>query len=452
MNRTSTLQTIRTVFIYVCLYAVSFGMIASVFLLPRPFQRLPWLDFVIIVMSLIYLTRYFVYMMISPWYDVRWGVWKADHATQLKGYAPKVTVIIPEWNEEVGIISTVKSVLKNTYENLEVIVVNDGSTDHSGRVMETFLERIRLDVRETGKTLRYHEKKNGGKGSALNEGIRLASGDIIITIDADCVVQENAIQNFVAHFIDPKVMAVVGNVKIKNTSSILVTLQHLEFLFSFYFKRADSLFGSIYIIGGAAGAFRKEIFETLGYYSQGNITEDIELTIRIQNAGLKIVYAADAIVYTEGASDIRGLIKQRLRWKRGRVDTLIQYKKMFFSTEMQHNKFLTWFVLPFAVFGDTELLLEIPFIIFLYVTALLTRDYSPFISAILIVTLVFYIQVFVPDSKYNKKHAYVLAPIGWLMFYFITLVELIALLRTGLGIFMKRHVEWQSWKRVGLKK
>lgn len=411
----------------------------------------PRLEKIIIFLSFIYLTRYFVYTVVSPWYDMAWGVWKAKNKIKLQEYKPKVSVLIPAWNEEVGVVSTVKSILKSTYTNLEIVVVNDGSTDHSDKIMKAFVEHRELNTHETSKTIQYIYKENGGKGSALNRGIEDSTGDIIITIDADCLVQKDAIENFVAHFANPKVMAAVGNVKIAGNSSLLVTIQSLEFLFSFYFKRADSLLGSIYIIGGAAGAFRREVFTKIGNYNQGNITEDIELTVRIQNEGWKIVYASDSIVYTEGAINFDGLLKQRLRWKRGRIDTFLQYKQLFFSVKKKHNTFLTWFVLPLAILGDAELLFEIPFITFLYVTAYITRDYAPFIAALLIITLVFYVQVFASDSKFNQKKTYLLAPIGWLLFYAVTFIELLALLRSLWSIFRHRQVTWQSWTRSGIK-
>ena len=389
-------------------------------------------------------------MVLSPWYDAIWGIWKARNKALLANYQPKVSVIVPAWNEEVGLLSTVKSIMESTYDNIEVVVINDGSTDNSDHMMRDYVKEIEQSTTHTNKTILYHYKENAGKGGALNKGIEISHGDIIVTVDADSVVHKNAIKNFVAHFANPLVMAAVGNVKIGNTTSIIPTIQYLEFLFSFYFKRADSILGSIYIIGGAAGAFRKEVFEKLGPYSSKNITEDIELTVRIQQAGMKIVYAADAVVYTEGADNIRGLMKQRLRWKRGRIDTFIQYKRLFFSRRKRHNKFLSWFVLPFAVLGDTELLIEIPFILFLYITSFITNDYSPFLAAFLIVTFVFYAQIFAPDKKYNKTNPYLLAPIGWLMFYLITFIELTALVRSLWSIYKNTNVRWQSWKRTGL--
>jgi len=438
---------IKNILVYLVLYIISGALVASVFLKHETVTHILWITNVIIFVSFIFLTKYLIYMFISPWYDARWKVWKKKNHQLIEVYNPKVSVIVPAWNEEVGVISTVNSLIENTYDNLEIVVVNDGSTDNSDTVIKEFIRNFKSN----GKTIIYEYKENGGKGSALNRGIELSSGDIIVTIDADSIADKGAIKNFVAHFADRSVMAAVGNVKIGNTNSIIATVQYLEFLFSFYFKRADSVLGSIYIIGGAAGAFRKEIFEKLGPYNQKNITEDIELSVRIQNAGMKIVYAAEAVVYTEGASDIKSLMKQRLRWKRGRIGTFIQYKKLFFSTREKHNKFLSWFVLPFAVLGDTELLFELPFIIFLYVTSLITHDYSAFLAALLIVTFVFFVQVFTPDKKYNKTNAYILAPIGWLMFYLVTFIELNALGRSLHSLYSNKAIEWQSWKRTGLK-
>ncbi len=432
--------------IYALLYLVSALLIYSVFLPHEPAVYIPWVSTTIILLSFIFLTKYAIYMLVSPWHDALWSVWKKRNRTLVAAYNPLVSIIVPAWNEEVGVLSTVRSLLDNSYDNLEVVIINDGSTDNSDAVIKEFI----ANALPSGKRIIYEYKENGGKGSALNRGIELSNGDIIITIDADSIAHKDAIKNFVEHFADSRVMAAVGNVKIGNTTSIIGTVQYLEFLFSFYFKRADSVMGSIYIIGGAAGAFRKEVFEQLGPYNDTNITEDIELSIRIQNAGMKIVYAAESIVYTEGASDMQSLMKQRLRWKRGRIDTFLQYKKLFFSTKGKHNTFLSWFVLPFAVLGDTELLFELPFIIFLYVTSVITHDYTAFLAALVIVTLVFFVQVFTPDRKYNKTNAYVLAPIGWLMFYLVTVIELMALIRSLHGMYSNKPVVWQSWKRTGL--
>ena len=306
-----------------------------------------------------------------------------------------------------------------------------------------------------GKKVIYHYKENGGKGSALNAGIKLSSGEIIMSIDADCYVAPEAVQNFVKCFADPNVMAAVGNVKIGNTKTILGTVQYLEFLFSFYFKKADSLLNTIYIIGGAAGAFRREVFEKIGGYQTRHITEDIDLSVRIQKAGMRIVYAADAIVYTEGASDLRGLMKQRLRWKRGRFQTFREHWDLFFSSSAGEGNptrsvFLTWGVLPLALFGDVQLFGEVFFLAFLYAYSFWTDNFSSFISGIIVVSSMFAVQLF-NDRQQAKKISFILlAPIGWLLFYISTFVEHHALLKSMWGSLKKEEVKWQRWQRQGV--
>jgi cellulose synthase/poly-beta-1,6-N-acetylglucosamine synthase-like glycosyltransferase len=227
------------------------------------------------------------------------------------------------------------------------------------------------------------------------------------------------------------------------------TIQSLEFLFSFYFKKADSLMNAIYIIGGAAGAFRREVFDKVGTYATHNITEDIDLSIRIQNAGMKIVYAADAIVYTEGATELAALIKQRLRWKSGRFKTFQDYRSLFFSLRRQHNKILTCFILPLAIFGDIQLSLELFFLAFLYIYSFLMQDFSSFISGIVVVSSMFFFQVF-DDARPRTFWFILLFPIGWLLFYVSTWVECVALAKSLWSFYTHREVRWQRWQRTGV--
>lgn len=445
---TSRSHTIKTIFIYLILYIVSAAFIASVFFVPKQSTvYIPWITDSILFFSFLFLTKYFIYMFLSPWYDTAIAIRRLRYSKQIASYQPKVSVIIPAWNEEIGLIHTVESLFNNSYHDFEVVVINDGSTDDSDSLMRTF---IRRNHSESPKKIIYHYQENSGKGSALNKGIELSSGEIIITVDADGIVSQDAIKNFVTYFADPRVMGAVGNVKVANTDSVIGVTQCLEFIFSFYFKKADALMGSIYIIGGAAGAFRREVFDRLGSYSEGNITEDIELTVRMQKAGMKIIYAPDTIVYTEGAGDIKSLMKQRLRWKRGRIDTFIEHKNLFFSTKKKHNKILSWIVMPFAVLGDTQLIFEIPFIIFLYTVVFITHDATPFMASIGIVSFVFLVQAFSGDRKYNKISPYILMPIGWLMFYLITIVEVQALAKSIWSIYRNKELLWQRWERKGI--
>lgn len=444
----------KKIAIIALLYAVTGLMILST-IWWAPYERndFPLLRLFIIVFATILLTKYFVYMLVSPWYDVVLAYKrKKKEEDGNTPFNPKVSVIVPAWNEEVGLVKTVRTITESDYRNLEVVVINDGSTDKSDQLMKEFLQEYTASSRSNSVEVVYHYKKNEGKGKALNDGIRMSTGDIIVSIDADCVLPPDTVSNFVRHFEDGTVMAAVGNVKIGNRKGILEMLQYLEFLFSFYFKKADSLFNTIYIIGGAAGVFRRSVFENIGLYSSENITEDIDLSVRVQKAGMKIVYAADAIVYTEAANTIKGLAAQRLRWKRGRFQTFFQHRSLFFSEKTAHNKLLSWLVLPLAVFGDIQLFFEAFFLLFLYIYSFITHDFSSFISGIIVVSSMFFVQMW-DDAKSDKSDLltlYLLAPIGWILFYITTAVEYRALIKSVWGLATGQELAWQKWNRAGV--
>lgn len=428
------------------------SIIASVFLLqPKNINNLYYLRIIIISFASVLLLKYFFYMLLSPWHDVSMRLRDRKFKKEIAKYNPKVSVLIPAWNEEFGIIETIQTLLKSTHRNMELIVINDGSTDNSDKLIRDFVDSYYAKKKsKVGIDIIYHYKDNGGKGAALNTAIGLASGEILLSIDADCVVMPDTVKNFVRCFVDPEVKAAVGNVKIGSVKKLIGSLQYLEFLFSFYFKKADSFMNTIYIIGGAAGAFRKEVFEKLGGYNTKNITEDIDLSVRIQGLGMKIVYVDDAIVYTEGAAEIRGLMKQRLRWKRGRFETFMENKDLFFSTKKEHNKLLTWVILPLAWFGEVQLSSELFFLLFLYVYSYLGNDFSSFISGIVVVGSMFFIQMFFDDTKTQRFSFYILMPIGWLLFYISTYVEFNALFKSVWGLVRKQELKWQKWQRQGV--
>lgn len=446
----------RKIFAFIALYGATLLLIAStVVWAPSERNDFPIFRLFIITFATILLVKYFIYMLVSPWYDVVLTLQRnLRKENNLKPYTPKVSVVVPAWNEQVGLVKTVKTILASTYRNIEVVVINDGSTDESDRLMREFIQQYEKEnIDSAHKTsIVYKYKENEGKGKALNTGILLSTGEIIISIDADCVLMPDTVGNFVKHFENEQVMAAVGNVKIGNQKTLLETLQYLEFLFSFYFKKADSLFNTIYIIGGAAGAFRRSVFEKIGFYSSENITEDIDLSVRIQKAGMKIVYAADAVVYTEAATTFKGLLDQRLRWKRGRFQTFYEHRRLFFSERKLHNKILSWLVLPLALFGDFQLFFEVFFLAFLYVYSFLTHDFSSFLSGIIVASSMFFVQIW--DDKTRKKEdvltLYFLAPIGWLLFYVTTVVEYRALIKAVWGLITGKELVWQKWNRVGV--
>ncbi len=348
------------------MYLVTIGIILSIFfVIPIRQGEYKVLSLIITLFASTLVTKYvkgFFFMLLGPWYDV----WKKRDNAKWKNNTknPKVSILVPAYNEEVGLLSTVKTILASNYRNLELIVVNDGSTDKSDEVMRAFMGSQTV---WDGITIKYFYKENGGKGRALNFGFEQSMGDIIMSIDADCIVMPFTVGNFVKRFNNPDVQAVVGNVKIGNSENPITLLQKLEFQFSFYWKKSESILNTIYIIGGAAGAFRREVLERFGGYDTTSITEDIDLSVKIQAAGLKVVYADDAIVYTEGATTIKGLIKQRIRWKYGWITTFANHSYLIFSINKKHNKVLSWFVIPLTYINNLQLIFEPLCVVLLYI-------------------------------------------------------------------------------------
>ncbi len=440
---------VRKIIIYTILYTITTLIILSIFIL-SPAKREHNEIFQLIIISFISLliikySKSIILIIIAPWNEVLKKIRENKYPSE--NYRPKVSVIIPSYNEEVGIINTIKSVAESEYKNMEIVVVNDGSTDKTDELVKKFKSKFKKEEKEI--KLKYFYKKNEGKGKALNYGIKHSSGEIIITIDADCAITPTTIKNFIKPFADPNVSAAVGNVKIGNTHTTVGVVQFLEFLNSFYAKNAESVLGTIYIIGGAAAAFRKEVFDKVGLYSDTNITEDIDISVRICDAGMKIVYVDDAIVYTEGASDVSGLAKQRLRWKIGWFQTMYLHKYLIFSTKKEHNKILTWAMIPLVYFSNLQLMLEPWFVVFLYFYSFWTENFSPFLTWIGVEAVMVSIVIFIDRKNQKNIATYFLAPITWLLFYLSTYIEYRSLLFTIWHAAKKKEVKWQKWERRG---
>ena len=347
--------------------------------LAQPGNPLFWLvTSLMFILSFNWLLKGFVYVLCSSWYDL-WFLRRKVQTRQARAgvaYEPMVSVIIPAYNEEVGLVATLKTVVASTYTNMEVIVINDGSTDGTEQRMRGFLQKFNLaNNNQPAIRVRYRYQQNAGKGVALNTGIRMACGEIIVTFDADCAVHKDCVKQLVTPFVDPVVMAVSGNIRIGNMSSILGVVQSLEYAFGFFLKKAEAMFGTVFVIGGACAAFRREVFVKIGEFDKRFLTEDMEMSFRIQLAGMRVVYAPHSIVHTEGPSTLRGLIKQRIRWKRGRIETIIRYKSETFSKKSK-NKLFFWIVVPLVYLDDIVIVFSAVFTLLLYVYSVEIVNYS----------------------------------------------------------------------------
>jgi cellulose synthase/poly-beta-1,6-N-acetylglucosamine synthase-like glycosyltransferase len=301
-----------------------------------------------------------------------------------------------------------------------------------------------------GTRLDYVKLPNGGKANALNHALLRADGEIIITIDADSMMDPGTITNFVQCFIHPDVGAVAGKVVVGNRRKAIEWLQEVEYLYGFFFKRADSLFNSVYIIGGAAAAYRRDVLQEIGSFDHEIITEDIEMSTRILKCGYKTRYAADAVVYTECPSDLKGLCNQRLRWKYGRILTFIKHRELFFSTRSKHHPYLTFFLLPLAVYAELLLLVEAFMLAVFFIYTILTNDYLPLAFLVTMLSTVFSLQVFADYKHRFHRNLILIAPVIWLVFYVVDIVEVQALFRSLKRLGTRQELKWQRWVRVGI--
>lgn len=234
-------------------------------------------------------------------------------------YTPSVTVLVPAYNEERTIAASLASILASDYPDFEVIVINDGSTDGT----EAAVQALAGDVR-----LRYFAKPNGGKASALNLGLQHARGEVVLFTDADSLFRPDTIRNGVAYLADPAVGAVSGNDTVLHPRGalqrMLVVTSHIG---TGFVRRALSMLGVLQIIPGNLGLIRTEILRRLGGFREV-WGEDLEITLRLHRARIRVVYGASTCVLAECPHTIAGLWKQRVRWLRSYVKVLRMHRDM----------------------------------------------------------------------------------------------------------------------------
>jgi cellulose synthase/poly-beta-1,6-N-acetylglucosamine synthase-like glycosyltransferase/spore germination protein YaaH/peptidoglycan/xylan/chitin deacetylase (PgdA/CDA1 family) len=270
---------------------------------------------------------------------------RPDHAV-MPDPPPSVTVLIPAHNEENVIVQTVTSVLLSDLEDLQIIVVNDGSIDKTGDLLDSgFSHEPRV---------RIIHQVNRGKAAALSLALSQADTEIVVTIDADTEIESDAISKLVRHFSDPTVGAVAGNVKVGNRSRWLTRWQALEYITSQNMeKRAFDLLNCITVVPGALGAWRKKAIEAAGGITSDTVAEDADLTIAIRRLGWRVSYDEEAIAWTEAPETAGQLIRQRFRWTFGTLqsfwkhgDTLLRPKYGTLGWIALPNIFVFQLVLP----------------------------------------------------------------------------------------------------------
>ncbi len=272
-------------------------------------------------------------------------IWKRRKLKSLTTFTGLVSVLVPAFNEERTIRATVESILCSAYNNIELIVINDGSTDGTERTIK--------DLIDSGRIV-YISKPNGGKASALNRGIEAARGEVVLYTDADSIFQSDTIKNMVRWFSDPSIDAVCGNDSPLNPATpiqkFLVITTHIG---TGFVRRALSLIRCLPIITGNLGAVRTELMRSMGGFCE-IWGEDLELTFRLQKERKRIIFDPDPEVIAECPGSIPALWKQRVRWMRSYLKIALLHRDLFLTP--RYWPFSLYFVLNFLNMAIVPLL------------------------------------------------------------------------------------------------
>jgi cellulose synthase/poly-beta-1,6-N-acetylglucosamine synthase-like glycosyltransferase/peptidoglycan/xylan/chitin deacetylase (PgdA/CDA1 family) len=283
-------------------------------------------------------------------------------------FTPPVSIVVPAFNEAIGIDQAVRSLAAGDYPDFEVVVVDDGSTDGTGEIVEGLaLDRVRL-VRQP----------NAGKPAALNTGVMAARHDLIVTVDGDTVFEPGTLRALVQPFRSADVGAVSGNTKVGNRRGLLGRWQHIEYVMGFNLdRRLYDVLRCMPTVPGAIGAFRRDAIVDIGGVSGATLAEDTDITIAIGRAGWRVAYAEDARAWTEAPASLSALWRQRYRWSYGTMQAVWKHKGAVLRRDQRR---IGWIGLPYLVFFQIALPLLAPLIDVFAIYGILFLDPLPVLA------------------------------------------------------------------------
>jgi peptidoglycan-N-acetylglucosamine deacetylase len=247
-----------------------------------------------------------------------------DRKEKLPEFTPPLSIMVPAYNEEVGAVSTIASLLNQNYPDYEIVFIDDGSKDNTVQVV--------TEAYGDNPKVRILAKPNGGKASALNYGLQRCYNEFVVCIDADTILDSNALYNLVQPFSNPRVGAVAGNVRVGNEVNMLTRWQSIEYITAQNFDRmAFANLNCITVVPGAIGAFRRQAIGSVGWYEVDTLAEDCDLTVRIIRKGYTVVQNNKAVAITEAPESMQQFLKQRFRWSFGIMQAFWKNKNVLFN-------------------------------------------------------------------------------------------------------------------------
>lgn len=267
---------------------------------------------------LLFLAIFWLLVLFSPEEKKERKRWRAP---------PLFTAIVPAYNEEGSIEETLTSLINLDYpiDKKEIIVVNDGSRDRTKEIVESFI------AAHPQNSILLINQQNGGKGNALNTGLRIARGEFYACLDADSFVRPDALQEMLPYFENKDVAAVCPLLKVRKPASVLQKVQWCEYVINMFYKFLNARLDCIHVTPGPFSVYRTSVIKELGGYDEKTLTEDLEIAIRLQKHHYRIIQTFDAIVETNAPNTWKELFRQRVRWYKGSIDNSLTYKSLMFN-------------------------------------------------------------------------------------------------------------------------
>lgn len=406
--------------------------------------------YMIFTIGIINMIHFCLYLAGANLYDIQRFKQRTSRKSRQR-HVPLVSVLVPAHNEEQTIIRCLDSIRTNTHRKLEIIVIDDASTDRTAALVRTYIKQ------HAGRNIRLIKKRrNSGKGEALNTALRrYAKGDLVMTLDADSVLDKKAVKNATRYFEDSQVVGLAANVRIMDDESILGLVQKFEHMIGYRSKKFYSITNSEFIIGGVASTYRRDVLKRVRFYDTDTITEDIGLSLKVVSEGnqeQRIVYAADVAAMTEGVRSFSDLLKQRYRWKMGSLQNLIKYRALFANRASRYSRMLTWYRIPFAFFGEILLLLEPICLAYIFLLSIQIQNPVLFASAYVTISLYILWNLW-PDEHMNTRQKLRMTfyvPVMYFLFFIMNVVQITAALRCILHfnqVITRSGSTWISPKR-----
>lgn len=430
------------------------------------------------VLNLINMVHLGLYIVGANTYDILQFKKSAGTAKQkqVSRKQPLVSVVIPAHNESLVIKRTLASVRASSYPNIEIVVIDDGSSDYTNETVRQYISELpqtklthymgyepgnassiasdshrhRVEYARSLQMRRRYLRQptirirtmhtyqlNGGKASAMNNAIaNFVSGELVMCLDADSMIHPQAIEKAVAYFEDPKIIGVAANVRVMEGHGWLSTVQRFEHMVGYRSKKFYSLSNCEFIIGGVAATYRTEVLRKVNLYDTDTMTEDIGLSMKLLanegNREKRIVYAADVVAMTEGVQTFQQLMRQRYRWKIGSLQNLFKYRRMIMSRDhTKYNRALTLYRLPMAILSEILLMLEPLVLAYLVYLSFANHTIGILLGAYMTVTLYTLWNVW-PDEHLSLKQKLRMSLTSlfiYMLFYTMDLVQITAIFK-----------------------